>query len=306
MGAVPVKRALVTGSEGFVGRHMRVALEAAGWSVSGLDIKRGPAEDVRDVFREDDYHYDLLVHCAAVVGGRELIEGNPLALAVNLEIDAAMFSWALRTKPGRVVYFSSSAAYPVGFQSAFQRVRLTEAHIDLTGPRAGVGMPDQLYGWSKLTGEVLAVHARRAGVPVTVLRPFSGYGADQDLDYPFPSFIDRAARRANPFDIWGDGSQVRDWIHISDIIGATMTCIDEGIDGPLNLGWGRPTSFLELAHLVATAAQILDSTVFKIHPEKPSGVAWRVCDPTEMLKVYRPKITLEEGIVQALAAKVNA
>jgi nucleoside-diphosphate-sugar epimerase len=299
-----VKRALVTGSEGFVGRHMRAALGADGWSVSGLDIKRGPTEDVRDVFREDDYHYDLVVHCAAVVGGRELIEGNPLALAVNLEIDAALFSWALRTKPGRVVYFSSSAVYPVAYQRSGDHYPLREWMID-SGP-LGLGVPDQVYGWAKLTGEVLAVHARSAGVPVTVLRPFSGYGADQDLSYPFPSFIDRAVRRADPFDIWGDGSQVRDWIHIDDIVGATMTCIDQDIDGPLNLGWGRPMSFLELADLVAIAAGLPYSTTFKIHPEKPSGVAWRVCDPTEMLKVYQPKITLEEGIAMALAAKVDA
>jgi nucleoside-diphosphate-sugar epimerase len=303
-----VKRALVTGDRGFLGRHLRAALEAAGWSVSGLDIKRGrrPIEDVREVFRDDSYHYDLVVHAAAVVGGRELIEGNPLALAVNLEIDAAMFSWALRTKPGRVVYFSSSAAYPVIYQRAEYHYPLREEMIDPGGhSRIIVGMPDQLYGWAKLTGEVLAMHARRAGVPVTVLRAFSGYGADQDLSYPFPSFIDRAARRADPFNIWGDGSQVRDWIHVDDIVGTTMACIRDEVNGPLNLGWGRPTSFLELAELVTKATGYRPE--FRTHLEKPSGVAWRVCDPTEMLKVYRPTITLEEGIERALAAwKVSA
>jgi nucleoside-diphosphate-sugar epimerase len=297
-----VKRALVTGSEGFIGRHVSAALESAGWDVTGLDVKRSPVEDVRLFFRQDSTPFDVVIHAAAVVGGRELIEGNPLALAVNLELDAAMFSWVLRTRSGRVVYLSSSAAYPIACQQTYPHWRLREDFIDLAYPAA----PDQLYGWIKLTGEHLAARAREAGIPVTVLRPFSGYGADQDLTYPFPSFIDRAARRTSPFDIWGTGEQVRDWVHIDDIVGAIMVCIDEGIDGPLNIGWGRPTSFLELADLVTTAAGMSHSTTFRLHPEKPSGVAWRVCDPTEMLKVYTPKITLEEGIAMALAAKVKA
>jgi nucleoside-diphosphate-sugar epimerase len=299
-----MKRALVTGSAGFVGRHMRAALELAGWDVEGLDVKRHPREDVRRFFQWDDGShgdaYDLVVHCAAVVGGRQMIEGSPLSLAVDLSIDAELFGWALRTRPGRIVYFSSAAAYPVRYQRMHLRWRLVENMIDLDD----IQSPDLVYGWSKLTGEMLARHARAAGIRVTVLRPFSGYGEDQDLDYPFPSFIDRAARRADPFDVWGTGLQVRDWIHIDDVVGATMTCIEQELDGPLNLGTGRSTSFLELATLVTGAADYQPART--LHRDKPAGVAYRVADPTNMLQVYRPRVTLEEGIARALAAKVAA
>src|SRR5882762_4540552 len=101
------------------------------------------------------------------------------------------------------------------------------------------GKPDMTYGWAKLTGEVLAGYAIQAGLQVQVFRPFSGYGEDQALDYPFPSFIDRALRWAEPFEIWGDGTQTRDWIHIDDIVGATLAAIDQDVKGPINLGWGR-------------------------------------------------------------------
>lgn len=295
-----MKAALITGDQGFVGRHMLRALEEAGWWVVGRDIKFGPTEDVRDVFRSSEHRYDLVVHCAAVVGGRQMIEGSPLALAVDLSIDAELFGWALRTRPGRIVYFSSSAAYPIEYQRRDFGMRLTEDLIDL----ADIRTPDLVYGWSKLTGEMLAAHARRAGIPVTVLRPFSGYGADQDLDYPFPSFIERAARRADPFEIWGDGTQVRDWIHIDDVVGATMACIVQGVDGPLNLGWGRPTSFLELADLVTTSVGYRPALA--LHQDRPAGVAYRVADPTRMLQIYRPVVPLELGIALALAAKAAA
>lgn len=295
-----MKTALVTGDRGFVGRHMLQALEAAGWWVTGLDVKNGPADDVRDFFRSSDHHYDLVVHCAAVVGGRQMIEGSPLALAVDLSIDAELFGWALRTRPERIVYFSSSAAYPVMYQGPALHWRLYEDLISLDD----VHNPDYVYGWSKLTGEMLAAHARRAGIPVTVLRPFSGYGPDQDLDYPFPSFIERAVYRADPFEIWGDGTQVRDWIHIDDIVNATMACIVQGIDGPLNLGWGRPTSFLELADLVT--ASVGYKPALALRQDRTTGVAYRVADPTRMLQVYRPVVPLELGVALALRAKAVA
>jgi nucleoside-diphosphate-sugar epimerase len=291
-----MKTALVTGDQGFVGRHMVRALEATEWQVTGLDVKTSHWQDVRDVFRDDDTPYDLVVHCAAVVGGRQMIEGSPLALAVDLSIDAELFGWALRTRPGRIVYFSSSAAYPIRWQTRELGKHLHEDLISLQH----IGTPDLVYGWSKLTGEMLAAHAREAGIRVTVLRPFSGYGPDQDLAYPFPSFIDRAARRADPFDIWGDGLQVRDWVHIDDIIGATMACIAQSVDGPLNIGHGRPTSFLELANLVTEAAGYRPALA--LHRDRPAGVAYRVADPTRMLTVYRPVIPLELGVAKALAA----
>jgi len=118
---------LITGHRGFVGRHFVRALE--GHNLTLIDIVEG--RDARDFFRHNDSHYDLVVHLAAVVGGRALIEGNPLALAVDLSIDAEMASWALRTKPSQIIYFSSSAAYPVDLQDGKQKRQLSEWHINL-------------------------------------------------------------------------------------------------------------------------------------------------------------------------------
>jgi nucleoside-diphosphate-sugar epimerase len=63
----------------------------------------------------DNGCWDLVVHCAANVGGRATIDGNPLWVAENLELDAAMFRWAVAMRLPRVVYYSSSAAYPVDY-----------------------------------------------------------------------------------------------------------------------------------------------------------------------------------------------
>ena len=284
---------LITGAAGFVGRHFVKRMVAEGHYVRAVDIAGG--EDARDFFRTDDTYFDKVIHLAAVVGGRRMIEGNPLALAVDLAIDAEMFGWAIRTRPGCITYFSSSAAYPISLQDGRIPHRLGEGDIDMKQ----IHNPDMSYGWSKLTGEMLAGYAREQGLTVHIFRPFSGYGEDQALDYPFPSFIKRGADRANPFHIWGDGNQVRDFIHIDDIVDASIAGCNVGI-AVANLCTGRATSFNELQRLVADAVGY--EPEIKHLPAEPTGVTYRVGDPTYMNTFYRPKITLEEGIERSLIA----
>jgi nucleoside-diphosphate-sugar epimerase len=297
------KTALVTGASGFVGRHFTRHLRDGGWAVHAIDVCQGPrvtVMDALDYFRgPDPFSYDLVLHCAAVVGGRQVIDRNPLAQAVNLQLDAALFDWALKARPGRVIYFSSSAAYPVHLQTAELGRRLSEDDISWDGRMAG--QPDQLYGWAKLTGELLARKALAEGLAVSVVRPFSGYGEDQGGDYPFAAFIDRALRREDLFFIWGDGNQVRDFIHIDDIVGAVMAMYDLGVNGPLNLGTGYGISMRQLALLTCELARY--SPEFETVPSAPSGVAWRVADPARMMRVWKPKVMLDEGICRALAAR---
>lgn len=295
-----MKRALVTGHAGFLGGHFVRRLLADGWAVYGVDIANGPGEDCRKLFATSDERYDLAIHCAAVVGGRATIDGEPMAVATDLAIDSDYFQWCLRTRPRRAVYFSSSAAYPVDLQAEGSRHRLTEADIDLSAPR----LPDAVYGWCKLTGEMQAELVRAEGVPITVLRPLSGYGEDQALDYPFPSFIDRAVRREDPFTIWGDGEQVRDFIHVEDVVDAVMTMVAEGTDGPVNLCTGVPTSFNDLAELVCASARYVPELRHVLGA--PVGVRYRVGDPGLLSSFFTPSVSLEEGVHRALAVRSAA
>jgi len=283
---------LITGHKGFVGKYfMR---KYSDHEIVGIDIKDG--NDCRDYFKSSDDKFDLVIHLAAIVGGRQTIDNNPLSVATDLSIDSEMCQWALRTKPSRIVYFSSSAAYPTRLQKT--KYQLKESDIDLSD----ISNPDMTYGWSKLTGEFLLQFLGREGIKTHVFRPFSGYGTDQDLDYPFPSYIKRANDLADPFDIWGDGNQVRDFIHMRDIVDAVDTAIREDITEPVNLGWGIATSFNELFSIV-TSLKGYSPEPNHIQTA-PVGVQYRVCDPSKMLSFYTPKITLEEGIAMALRGEV--
>jgi nucleoside-diphosphate-sugar epimerase len=287
-------RALVTGSAGFIGRHMARELARRGYAVEGWDLKTGL--DCVPLFRTNRRAYDLVVHCAFHVGGRAAIDGEPRLLARNLQIDAGLFDWAVRTGQGRVLYFSSSAAYPVGLQDGAYDCAMVEHAIDLDDADG----PDARYGWAKLTGEHLAAAARESGLAVTVVRPFSGYGTDQDMDYPFPSFIARARARVDPFPIWGPGTQVRDWIHVDDVIAGALAVAESGTAEPVNLCTGRGTSMLNLALLCTT--QVGYSPRFALQPDRPTGVAHRVGDPTLFHQHWVPRVSLEEGVARALTA----
>jgi nucleoside-diphosphate-sugar epimerase len=287
-------RILITGHKGFVGGYFMRKYKDH--DIVGIDIKEG--NDCRDFFKDDDSYFDMVIHLAAIVGGRVTIEGNPLSVATDLSIDAEMFNWAMRTRPGRIVYFSSSAAYPTKFQTGANPSRLSEQMLDLYA----VSNPDLTYGWAKLTGEYLARFAQEAGIRTHIFRPFSGYGTDQDLDYPFPSYITRALRQDDPFDIWGDGYQIRDFIHMQDIVDAVDKAIELDIPGPVNLGSGEATSFRELAKLVCKLQGY--SPEYNFIETAPVGVTYRVSDPRKMLSFYKPKISLTQGIVKALEGNI--
>lgn len=298
------RKALVTGSEGFIGRHFSEWLEDLGWDVTRIDLKDG--NDAVEFYRNSDDHFSLVVHAAYHVGGRVAIDGNNLLLANNLELDSSAFNFALRTKPAHVLYFSSSAAYPIRLQNGDIPHRLRESDLTATPDRNCVGYlrhpePDAHYGWAKLTGERLALQARELGVNVHVVRPFSGYGEDQGFDYPFCSIVERAIEK--DFTVWGPPEQTRDWIHVDDVIAGCWAVLQADYGDPVNLCTGRGTTMGRLLQLATGLAHglTLASDQVTYLTDKPTGVIHRVGNPENFFKLYRPQVSLREGVERALA-----
>src|SRR5208337_4401972 len=220
-------RICITGCLGFVGRAFVRRLREHGHEIFGCDnLSSGkpPVEwleqpqgiqvfyiDLRNyVLVQDVDAFDLIIHCAAVVGGRLKIHGDPLAVATNLAIDSDFFNWIARGKrQKKIVYFSSSAVYPTQLQTVKNHVSLAEGMVDLGDPDlTRFSMPDQTYGFSKFSGEYLAQYAvKKYDQDVVIYRPFGGYGGDQSFDYPFPSIIRRVLDMNDRVVVWGSGNQ---------------------------------------------------------------------------------------------------
>lgn len=316
-----MRRTLITGGLGFVGSHFAKRLVATDKVVIVDNVRENKRSIPEASLRVKDIRYwmrngppdgyDLIIHCAAVVGGRQTIEGDPLAVATDLSIDAEFFNWLAKHKfKGKVVYFSSSAAYPEDFQTVTSKTRLGEHDIDWTDKT--VGLPDMTYGWAKLTGEYLAQFAaQQYGIDVVIYRPFSGYGEDQDLCYPFPALVKKVVSGDSPIVIWGSGNQCRDFIHVDDVVDAVLETMDILQPGEaLNLGSGKATSFSDLVHQILNRVHSDDAERFNlmVRPDttKPEGVFYRVADVTKLHKLFVPKIALDEGIRRVVAYMRNS
>jgi UDP-glucose 4-epimerase len=260
---------------------------------------------IQETYGLDFKRFSDVFHFAAIVGGRLKIEGDPMAVALDLSIDAEFFHWACKHQPERVLYPSSSAAYPISLQSPTGAIALRESDIDFT---KNLGVPDMTYGWSKLTGEFLAqIAARHYGISVVCIRPFSGYGEDQDLTYPVPAIAARAARREDPFEVWGSGRQGRDFVHIDDVLDLVFLLMDNVSDGTAyNIGSGRLTTFLELIGLFTKFAGY--TPVVKPLLDKPVGVHSRYCDMTLVKERFgwEPRISVVEGMKRVFDAAVHS
>lgn len=259
---------------------------------------------VQDTYGLEFDRFADVFHFAAIVGGRLKIEGDPMAVALDLSIDAEFFYWACQHKPERVLYPSSSAAYPISLQSPSGAIALSEPDIDFT---KNLGVPDMTYGWSKLTGEFLAqIAAKHYGISVVCIRPFSGYGEDQDLTYPVPAIAARAARKENPFEVWGSGKQGRDFVHIDDVLDLIFILMDHVSDGSAyNIGSGKLTSFLDLIGVFTSIAGY--SPEIKPLLDKPVGVHSRYCDMSLVQEKFgwMPKISVEEGMRRVYEAALK-
>jgi GDP-L-fucose synthase len=258
-------------------------------------------EDCRTFFkRVHDTDYQYASHLAAMVGGRAMIENNPIAVADDLSIDAEFWQWAKLARPGKVLCFSSSAAYPIKLQREDGYMLLSEDMIRFDDD---IGMPDMSYGWAKLTCEYLAQLAyQKHGLKSVCYRPFSGYGEDQDDSYPFPSICMRALlnRGADVLQVWGNGRQMRDFIHIDDCITGVFSTMDRIDDaGALNLSTGVFTSFIEFAGLAASLCGY--SPEVRGMSDKPTGVFARGGDTRKQETLgFIPSVGFTVGLRRCL------
>ena len=316
-----MNRILITGGAGFVGRRFVRRFLLAGDDVvcvdsvvagtGGIDPAVGwplfeprdfklfhfVKQDCREYFRQHPTEqFDEVYHLAAMVGGRLMIERQPLLVADDLAIDAGYWQWAATARPKKSIIFSSSAAYPLRYQHRECYRLLSESMIDFSET---IGMPDMTYGWAKLTMEYVSRLAyEKHGLESVCYRPFSGYGEDQDQTYPFPSICKRALehRGASRLHVWGTGQQLRDFIHIEDCVDGVLKTKEQISNGrAVNLSTGLFTSFIELARKMAE--QIGYSPEVVGVADKPEGVFARGGDiALQQSFGFFPKISLDHGI----------
>jgi len=260
-------RALVTGHEGFVGSHLVPKLVRAGYHVHGT-------EDLRDFLHSSfaSEKWDVVVHLAANIINVHDRGRIGMRAFDDIVLDLEMFKWVESNPPSKVFVAMSSCA---------------------------LDFPEDPYCMVKITLESFAQCLHKQGVPIVILRPFSGYGGDQSLEYPFPAILGRARRREDPLVVWG-GSQVRDWVHIEDLTDAIVHGLNHFPRGvPVQIGTGIGTDFFTLAKMMADVVgyspRVFGDTA------KQSSSPRRVADTSLAHEFgWRASIPLRQGIEIAL------
>jgi nucleoside-diphosphate-sugar epimerase len=217
--------------------------------------------------------------------------------ASNFFLDGLVFAEALRANVKKVVFASSGCVYPNFLQSDIHKeIYLTE---DLTN---GHNDADNTYGWAKLMGEfTLRAYAKEHGLAAASCRYFTVYGPRGVENHAVIAMIARAFLKQNPFEIWGDGSQIRNWTYIDDIVEGTILAGEKINDGTaINLGTMERVTVLDCAKMVCDFTK--HEAEIKKRPDMPTGPLNRVADNglAKRLLGWEPKVRFREGLKRTI------
>lgn len=185
------------------------------------------------------------------------------ACATNLALDGSVFRHCREAGVRKVVYASSGCVYPNFLQNDLEVVLyLTE---DQVGPPFDA---DNMYGWAKLMGELsLRAYYRDWGMNSVSLRYFTVYGPRCSENHAVMAMIARAFVGQNPYVVWGNGQQIRNWTHVSDIVRGTLLAAEKIEDGiAVNL------ATMERVRVLEAAREVLRYTGHKAEIELRPGI----------------------------------
>lgn len=321
---------LITGGAGFIGQHLARAFRDIGWTPVALDNfnpqvhldadaarARFPGQvidgDVTDpaVFNEIP-NVDLVVHLAAETGvGQSMYEVDRYR-HVNEDGTRNVTAYAERLDCP-LIFFSSRAVYGQGRTTcADHGIRFGAACCDQAEPVASQETDDfapvSIYGETKVTGEQIVA---KATVPVTIVRPQNVIGPGQALHNPYTgvlaAFLSRL-RENLPLQIYGDGTQTRDFVHVSDLAQLVVWLATHPMDTtPLivNCGSGVRTTLTELATYASEAAPPDHRHPHQYVDVTRAGDIDHACADLERLDALgapRPRITAREAVTAFITA----
>jgi nucleoside-diphosphate-sugar epimerase len=311
------KTVLITGGASFIGstltdrlidrgtQKVRIVDDLSSGSLANLKHHLGTGKveflqaDLREpgITRTAMQGIDTVFHIAADHGGRGYVDLHQAGPASNFFLDGLVFAEALKAKVKKVVFASSGCVYPNFLQSDLNKeVYLTE---DLTN---GPNDADNTYGWAKLMGEfTLKAYAMEHGLGAASCRYFTVYGPRGVENHAVIAMIARAFLKQNPFEVWGDGTQIRNWTYIDDIVEGTILAGEKINDGTaINLGTMERIRVLDAAKLVCQLTGF--QAEIKLLPKMPTGPLNRVADNSLAKKLlnWEPKVMFKDGLQRTI------
>ncbi len=312
------RQVLVTGGASFIGSTLVDQLLDRGASVRMVDdfssgkrdnirarLDAGDVELIEGDLRDPDVSAksvagrDVIFHLAADHGGRGYVDLHQYACSTNLALDAILFRAALDAGVETITYASSGCIYPLYLQADVgETLYLTE---DMAG--APGYDPDGMYGLAKLAGELTlkALH-EEYGLKTASCRYFTVYGPRGVENHAVIAMIARGFLQQDPFFVWGNGEQIRNWTYVDDIVSGTIAAAEEIEDGQaVNLGTMERVRVLDAVQMVIdyTKQHFPDyAPKIELQPEMPTGPMNRVADNSlgKRLLGWEPQTPFADGL----------
>jgi len=324
-------KVLVLGGAGFIGSYIVRDLLRKGYKVTVVDnfSKYGflkhdfysnpnfalKIKDVRLLYPSEFKGYDYVLCLAALIGGIKYFHKIPYQIARdNTEILSHAIDCTLAAAPEAVfVYFSSSMVYERMQRPVTEKDALNQL------------VPVTNYGMQKLFGEFLVRGAHQEfGLNYLIVRPFNAVGSGElpeitaeghvefGMAHVIPDFVYKALIKQTPFEIFGDGEQVRTFTHAKDIADAVCIMLDKGVkNDDFNICGNNTYKIGDLAKIIWTKVNPgIDFPGFKHLPAPPSDVRFRigVSEKAKRILNWEPKYDLDyiiEDTLQFIRTKME-
>ena len=246
-----MSKIFLTGSEGFIGGHLRERLEKLGHKVKGFDLRSNESfsinglvfferQDIRQYYKVEqsmrEFSPDIVIHLAALAGVRESLENPQDYFETNIIGTYNVLESAMRCKAKNVIVASSSSVYGDQKNPLNEKMRCDK--------------PLSPYAASKIGTETVCQYFGR-WLPISIIRPFTVFGENGRKEMVVPKLI-RAAKEKTEFTMYGDGSSSRGYIYVGDLVDGIVKLMGYLPSGCeiFNLGGAEEIRLSELVEIV--------------------------------------------------------
>lgn len=301
------KNIFVAGATGLVGSHLMEVGTKLGYEMSGSNFRSLPK--VEGIYEKYDFskmdeclratqNKQTVIISAALISGISGKKKNPTEdLLVNANINLGLLEACQINQVETVILISSASVY----QSANFQIKESELNLNLPPSKEYLGVGS----FNRFLEAIAIAYKEYYGIRFIVIRPSAIYGKydhfHSEFAHVIPSLIRRAVKGEDPFVVWGDGSEIRDFVFADDVALDIFSLLERKIDlGPVNSGSGNLNRVSDVVEFIN---EILGSKFkVKYDTSKPVSIPFRGIDISVIknLEPDRNRISLKEGLQRTI------
>lgn len=312
-----MSKIFITGVAGMIGSNVARSFLKDNFEVIGIDnLWRGDKKNIADfvdmpnftfrhsdIISDRDWYRDLtsedvLIHIADIVAGIGYVFSNEWDIfQKNILINTSIARIVNEKEPKQLVYLGTACSYPQEMQRSVSSSQLAEKDKYPADPESG-------YGWSKLIGEIeFSLAVKELDTRLTVIDLHNVYGwpcvYGDATSQVIPALIFKSiTSKDGKLTVWGDGSQGRAFVHISDVVSAIRLSLNyTGLHTTIMIGPEYCTTISEVANIIQKHPRIhINEIIFDT--DKPMGDIGRFADHSLAKSElgWKPKVNFVDGL----------